>query len=142
MKIVELHKVSKNKIGHINYNCVKNEPSEIETFQYLTLFGFNIEIVKPVITKNYLNADILMTGTLWEVKGPESSNRNTLKIHFKKASKQANKVIFDLRKVLLDDEPVSDFLIRLFEGNSKINRMIIIKKNGGSVNEFRTGPHF
>lgn len=137
MKIIELHDVSRNRIGHLNLNGVKLEPKEKETFEYLTLYGFNIEVIVPVITKNHYNADILMAGTLWESKAPESSNRNTIKEHFKKASKQANKVIFDLRRVILDDKPVENYILGLFKKGGRINRMIIIRKNGKVFDIFK-----
>lgn len=137
MKIIELHKVPKNRVGHVNQNGVKLEPKEIKTFQYLTLYGFSIEVIIPVITKNHYNADILMAGTLWETKAPESSNRNTIKEHFKKASKQANKVVFDLRRLILEDKPVEHYLFELFKKSGRVNRMIIIRKDGRVFDIFK-----
>lgn len=50
MRIKELARVSKDKIGYINVNGVKLEPNEEATFNYLTLFGFNIELIKPSLS--------------------------------------------------------------------------------------------
>ena len=47
MKITVINKVPKNKIGILNKNGVKLKPNEDFTFKYLTLFGFNIEVIKP-----------------------------------------------------------------------------------------------
>ena len=90
-----------------------------------------------MITKNHYNADILMAGTLWETKAPESTNRNTIKEHFKKASKQANKVIFDLRQITPDDKPVEQYLMELFRKSGRVNRMIIIRKDGRAFDIFK-----
>ncbi len=70
MKIKELAKVSKDKIGYINRNGVKSEPNEEATFRYLTLFGFNIELIKPTGTKKAKNPDVLIMGSIWEAKTP------------------------------------------------------------------------
>ena len=43
MKTKEIEKVSKNRIGRISKNGVKPAPKEDDTFDYLVLYGFDIE---------------------------------------------------------------------------------------------------
>ena len=54
----------------------------------------------------------------------------------KKASKQASRVIFDLRNIKNGYDKAEYSLIKLFYGNTRIRRMIIIKKNGKTL-DFR-----
>lgn len=133
MKIVELKKAKKEKVGHINLNGVKPEPQERRTIRLLSQYGFNIEVIRPTNTPKTNNPDILMLGTIWEMKAPTSFNENTLKLRMKKAAKQAGHIVFDLRSVKKNSEKVEKYINGLFIGNSKMRRMILIKKDGRAV---------
>ena len=130
MKIVELHKVPKNKRGKINKNGIKPEPCEKFTLNYLILFGFNIELIKPVGVKGTNNPDVLIFGTIWEIKTPTSHNKNTIKMRFRHASNQAQKVIFDLRGIEKHADEVEKQIIELFKGDGNVRRMMLIAKSG------------
>ena len=129
MKIIELHKVPKNKIGKFNKNGIKLEPHEENTAELLTLYGFNIEVIRPINTPGANNPDILMTGTIWEMKAPRRYNEQTLKNRMRKAARQAGRVVFDLRNLDIAKEKTKQFVIKLFIGNSDMRRMIIIEND-------------
>ena len=137
MKVKELQQVSNDRIGCVNKNGVKSEPNEEATFSYLTLFGFNIELIKPTSTEKAKNADILIMGSIWEVKTPTSSSRSTIKARFRKASKQSTKVIFDLRFVNGDAEKVKQQIIEMFKGGGQVRRMMIIEKCGKMLDLYK-----
>lgn len=84
MKTVELQRAPKDRRGTIHKNGIKLELHEERTAKYLTLYGFNIEVIKPVNTPRMNNPDILMDGTILEMKAPIRYNENTLKIRMKK----------------------------------------------------------
>lgn len=130
MKIRELRKVSESRIGHVNRNGVRSEPNEEKTFSYLTLFGFNIELIKPTRTQRVKNPDVLIMGAVWEVKTPISSNPNTIKNRFREATEQATKIVFDLRNIKRNSDKVKEQIIGLFSGNGKVRHMMIIDNNG------------
>lgn len=130
VKIRELARACQEKIGHINTNGVKSEPNEIATFRYLTLFGFNIELIKPTSTEKAKNADILIMGSIWEVKTPISSSRSTIKARFRKASKQSTRVIFDLRFVKDDSDKVQKQIVEMFNMGGQVRHLMIIEKDG------------
>ena len=130
MKTKEIKKVSKNRIGRISKNGVKPEPNEDNTFNYLALYGFDIELIKPTRTKKVKNPDVLIMGAVWEVKTPISSNKNTIKNRFREAADQASKVIFDLRNIRNGADEAEKQIIELFKGNGKVRRMIVIEKSG------------
>lgn len=130
MQIREIPKAKKNKIGYINKNGVKSEANENETFSYLTLFGMNIELIKPTGIKKAKNPDIFIMGSIWEVKTPISTNRNTIKNRFREASRQASKIIFDLRFIKNNADKVEIQLINMFKTGGQVRRMLIIEKSG------------
>ena len=130
MKITEICQASDDKIGRVKRNGVVTEPHEDSTILYLTQFGFDIELIKPTSTKNANNPDVLIMGTIWEIKRPESSNETTIKNRFRKASKQATKIIFDLRGVKKDVSKVERRIMKLFKEGGRVKRMMIIEKNG------------
>ena len=130
MKIIELKKVPVRKRGRVNRNGVFLEPHEEKTIDYLAQYGFNIEVVKPVNTPKMNNPDIIIMGSIWEMKAPKIYNENTLKKHFKKASKQSDKVIFDLRGAKQDTLKIEKFILRKFREPGKLRRMILIRKSG------------
>lgn len=129
MKIIELEQVPKNKRGAFHRNGIKLEQHEVRTAKFLALYGFNIEVICPTNTPKINNPDILMSGTIWEMKAPTKYNEKTLKKRMKKASKQADKVIFDFRNMKKDYDKAQRYVIGLYKGNHKIRRMIIITKD-------------
>lgn len=140
MKIIELKKVPKNKIGKLNKNGVELEPHEENTAELLTLYGFNIEAIRPSNTPNIKNPDILMSGTIWEMKGPTSANKSTIKKRFRKAIKQANgKGVFDLRniKMIKEREDAFNTVIELFETSRGMRRIIVIKNDDKVLDIFK-----
>lgn len=129
MKIIELHQVPKNRRGTFHRNSIRLEPHEERTVKLLTLYGFSIEVIKPVNTPKVNNPDILMSGTIWEMKAPMKYNENTLKIKMKKASKQAKRIVFDFRNMEKEYKEAQEFVVKLFIGNYEMRRMIIITKD-------------
>ena len=53
MKIKELVRVPDDKIGRVNKNGVKPEINEENTFNYLTLFGFNVELNQATFSTEF-----------------------------------------------------------------------------------------
>ena len=137
MKIIELYQVSKNRRGSFRKNGVRLEPHEEKTAKFLTLYGFNIEVICPNNTPKTKSPDILMSGTIWEMKAPIKYNKNTLKKKIRKASSQAQRVIYDLRNVKKDHDELRRAVIKLFEGNPNIRRMIIITKDNQVLEFFK-----
>lgn len=129
MKIIELHQVPKSRRGSFHKNGIRLEPHEERTADYLTLYGFSIEAIRPTNTPKVHNPDLLMGGTIWEMKTPMSYNENTLKIRMKKASKQAKRIVFDFRNMKKEYDKAQKFVIKLFVGNHEMRRMIVVTKD-------------
>ena len=129
MRIIELYQVPKNRRGSFHNNGVRLELHEEGTARFLALYGFNIEVICPNNTPKIKNPDILMSGTIWEMKAPTKYNKNTLKKKVRKASMQAQRVVYDLRNAGKDHDELQKAVIKLYEGNSNIRRMILITKD-------------
>ena len=136
MKIAELKRVSKNKIGKLNKNGIKLEPHEEDTANFLLLYGFTIDVIRPANTPKSKNPDFLISGAVWEMKTPTTSNRKTLKKRMHEASEQANRLIVDLRHIKKDYPKVEKEIIKRFCDKSTFRKMILIK-NDGSVWEYK-----
>lgn len=130
MKITRLRPVPNDKVGRVKKNGVITEPQEDSTLLYLTQFGFDIEVIKPTSTQKVHNPDALILGTIWEIKTPESSNAMTIKNRFRKAAKQSERVIFDLRNIKIGANKVEKQLIGLLQENGRVRRMMIIEGDG------------
>lgn len=137
MKVIELERAPNDRRGQVNKNKIRLEPHEEKTINYLTLYGFDIEVVRPVNTPKINNPDIFIAGSLWEMKAPSIYNENTLKKHFKKASKQSDKVVFDLRGSKKDVLKIERFIVNKFKEPGRIRRMIVIRKNGRVFDFFK-----
>lgn len=116
--------------GKVNKTRNNLEPHESRTIGILANFGFSVETINPSNTPKSNNPDLLMLGTLWEMKAPISANENTIKKRFKKASKQANgRAIFDLTGITSENEKAEAIriIINFFEEKSSMRRIIIIQ---------------
>lgn len=130
MKIVELQKVSKSKRGKFRKNNVELCPHEENTINYLTFYGFTINVICPVRTPKMRNPDILIDGAIWEMKSPVSSNLKTIKKRMHEASEQATRIIVDLRRVKKEHKKVESDIIKRFRSKGSFRRMLLITKDG------------
>lgn len=64
MKIIELKQAPKNRQGSFHNNGVRLEPHEERTAKFLILYGFSIEVIRPMNTPKMNNPDILMDGAV------------------------------------------------------------------------------
>lgn len=130
MKIVELKRVSMDRIGRVNKNGVKLYPHEDSTALHLTQFGFDVEYIMPRHIYKSTNPDFLVNGTIWETKSPEGNGKNTIKHQFDGTSKQADKIILDLRRIKLPAEKAERQAMARFEKAINIKRLLLITKSG------------
>ena len=123
-------RVPKSKRGKFLENSVKIELHEKNAAMFLTLFGFNIEVVQPVNTPGMRNPDFLIDGVLWEMKSFKTCNLKTIKKQMYRASLQATHIIIDLREVKKEYEKVEREVTRRFCNRTSFKRMIMITREG------------
>ena len=133
IKITELHKVQKNKIGRINTNGMHKEHQENEAALHLALFGLDIEYIQQSNTKGTHNADFLIHGTIWELKSPNGSSLNAIERNFRAANNQASNIILDLRYFKIHYSKARVEALKQFKLFRRIRRMILIEKSGKTL---------
>ncbi len=106
MKIVEVQKTAKGKIGRVNKSGLNPEPHEESTALHLAQYGFDIDFVKP-----------------------RNAKESTVKEDFRKAKRQSDRVIFDLRRIKGDAEKIEKYIIKIFSAPGYVRRLIIIEKD-------------
>lgn len=107
----------------ISHN-IKLELHEIKTINFFLDRGEDVEQIPPSNTKHTSRPDIFMHSLAWEIKSPTSSNLNALSHLFYKAVQQSPNIIFDLRRLKLQD--ASMFLIKLFQSSRRAKNLLII----------------
>ena len=129
MKITELFKVPKNRVGRIVTNGAKLKAHEESTAVFLTQFGFNIEYILPTNTYKTHSPDFLVNSAIWETKSPDGSGNSTVGRQFHTASKQADRLILDLRRIKLPAEKAKRQALMRFEKSRNIKALLLITKD-------------
>lgn len=112
--------------GNLITNGVRLEPHEINTVVYYLARGEDIELIPPSNTPMNKNADFLMRGLVWELKCPMGKGLATVQHLFRKAAKQSENVIFDLRNFKGSERQVVALLNKLFNASRRVKRMHLI----------------
>lgn len=80
-------------------------------------------------------ADMVMNGLIWEIKSPIGSSRMTVSNQFRRASKQSTHLVFDARRVHLDENDVLS-QVRTEVKKRRFRAVLFITK-AGTVLEIR-----
>ena len=129
IKITELKKPASGRVGRKKFNGKEPLPHEKRTIKCLNKYGFDVETIIPSNMPGSRNPDILMMGTFWEMKAPQTDDKETIATHFRKAVKQSGgKAIFDIRYTK-NASSVEKDIIDLFVSTRGMRRIIIIKKS-------------
>jgi len=127
------NKLMKNKkIGKITRpSNIKPEPHEIKTAEFFANRGHNIEFLEPSWTKGSKTPDIQMDGLLWEIKVPQGNSKRTIENNYRIAEKQAQNIIFDLRRLPIDEtKAISQIRQQFYLRRRNTLRLLIITKSG------------
>jgi len=115
--------------GKITTNGVILRAHENATIVFLTQYGYDIELLVPIMNKGTKNPDIRMIGLNWEIKCPTGKSANTIKRSFKTALRQSKNIIFDLRNSKMLDKVNISKLEKEFTDIKAASRLIIITKS-------------
>lgn len=110
MKNVKIGKIDTTELN------VPPEKHEYETAKYFSNRGHNVKFIKPSSIKGFNSPDFKMCGKIWGTKSPTSSSDTSFEHNFRKAVKQSENIIFDLRRL-----------------NIKVERKYIVKLKKASV---------
>jgi len=118
--------------GRVYISALKSPPEkfEFETARYFADMGKEVVFIAPSKINNIKSPDILMDGVEWEIKCPTGSSDRTIENNLRKALKQSNSIIFDLRHIRVSEQKSINDLENRFHRIAKFKRLYIIKKNG------------
>ncbi|MDR0980141.1 MAG: hypothetical protein LBM12_03275 [Candidatus Nomurabacteria bacterium] len=125
------------KQGKITPNGVVLETHENSTVVFLTERGFDVELIKPVRTKGAKNADIILAGIVWEIKGLFGSSKRSIADHLYKASRQSPNIILDMRHFGLSKSFSIKEISKQFNIRRKIKRIKAIFQDGETIDFMR-----
>lgn len=110
---------------------VREAPSEHEVLTALRLAEEGMDVLFRIDSREegVKNPDVEMNQQIWEFKAPTGATDNTISDQFRRAGKQAQRLVLDLRRSGLDDELGLAQAGRRFAGKSKIVDLIVITKD-------------
>lgn len=106
------------------------EPHELKTARTLASYGADVHFRQLVHGNNKRNPDTIMFGRIWEYTPPTGSGKDTIAKQFRKAKRQAERLVIELRRCGLDDSDAIDQIKRRFYGKRQFRQMIIIDHSG------------
>lgn len=124
MKNVKMGKID---IAELN---VPPEKHEYETAKYFAKRGYSVVFIKPSDISGFNSPDFRMRGKIWETKSPIGNSLQTFVDNYKKAKKQSENIIFDLRRLNLKSEQIC---LKMLKGKAKspsIKTLLVITRDG------------
>ena len=119
------------KPGVIVPDGVRVADHEMTTAQTLAASGRQVMFRPLSHEEGVKNPDAEINGEIWEFKAPKgSSEKNTIYDQFKRARKQAERLVIDLRRCGLDDELALKQIKNRFTGQERIRHLIAIDHSG------------
>lgn len=120
------------KIGKIDISELNTPPEkhEYDTAKYFAKRGYNVNFIKPSDIKGFNSPDFKMCGKIWEAKSPTSSSNASFEHNFRKAAKQSENIIFDLRR--LNYRVEEKYIGKLMKASvsSRVKILLIITLDG------------
>ena len=120
------------KIGKIDISELNTPPEkhEYDTAKYFAKRGYNVNFIKPSDIKGFNSPDLKMCGKIWGVKSPTSGSNASFEHNFRKADKQSENTIFDLRRLnYIVEEKYIGKLMKA-SASSRVKILLIITLDG------------
>lgn len=117
-----------NKKGKIIPNGVSLEKHENDTVVFFTNLGFDIELIPPSNIPKAKTPDFNMNGKAWEMKSPSGKGRSVIEHAFKRAAKQSENIVFDLRRVNIPTKRAITEINRYLKASKRVKRIKIITR--------------
>ena len=120
-----------NKIGVIDISRLNNPPEkhELATAKYFSEMGKDVVFICPSSIPGAYRPDIIMDGVEWEIKSPIGKGKKTIERNMHKAAMQSQYIIFDLRRINLNEKQCISQLEQEFYERKYLKELLIIKKN-------------
>ena len=114
---------------------VPPEKHEYETAKYFANRSFDVVFIKPSDIKGRHTPDFWMQDKMWETKSPIKYSKSSFEDNLKKAVRQSEHIIFDLRRLSKKDG--DKYLVELAKKKKsrKIKTLLVITKDGRLLTE-------
>ena len=120
--------MSARRKGKIVSNGVSLEKHEKDTVAFLINLGYDIELISPSNIPKAKTPDFLMNGKAWEMKSPQGDSYTTVEHAFKRAAKQSENIIIDLRRMKIHTRQAKILIKKLLETSKRVHNIKIITK--------------
>lgn len=120
------------KFGRIDISALYYPPErhEYETAKYFAKLGFDIVFIKPRSIKGSHDPDFFMKSKVWETKSPNVYSKSSFQYNCRKAQKQSEHIIFDLRRLNKIDEQKYLTGLKRWSKMPRIKTLLVITKDG------------
>ena len=124
--------MKKFRTGRIDISALNVPPEkhEYETAKYFANRGFDVVFIKPRDTKGFNSPDFMMDNKAWETKCPIKYSKRSFEDNLKKASKQSENVIFDLRRLSAKDEIIYARELKNWSTKNQIKNLLVVTRDG------------
>ena len=122
----------KKIVGKINISALNTPPEkhEYEAARYFAKRGKNVIFLRPSDIKKHHTPDFMMDGKMWELKSPIVYGRNSFEDNLRRAVRQSEHIIYDLRYLNMNDEQRYIRELNKWKAKKRIKTLLVIKKNG------------
>jgi hypothetical protein len=122
----------KRVTGKIDISALNVPPEkhEYSTAVFFAKRGKDIVFIKPSDIKRQHTPDFAMDGKMWEVKSPVVYSKSSFEDNLRRAVKQSEHIIYDLRRLKLRDETVYIKELKKWSRKRKVRTLIIITRDG------------
>ena len=112
------------------------EKHELATANIFTKIGKNVEFLAPSRTKKANTPDVIIDGTVWEMKSPTGNSKYTIQNQFKRAAHQSQNLIIDSRRTKLPSKYIEKEIKKQISLRKSIKRLKLVTKTGKII-EFK-----
>ena len=121
-------KVKSGKI--IIPNGLYPEKHELETANIFTRLGKNVEFIETSKINRAQTPDVIIDGTVWEIKSPVGNSKYTIQNQFKRAAHQSPNLIFDSRRTKMAAKYIEKEISKQISLRKSIKKLKLITKSG------------
>jgi len=102
---------------------------ELKTAHALARHGFTVEFVAVSNNHKAKTADVVIDGTLYEIKSPKTDKLSAVERNLKRATKQSGNIIIDSRRMSkLHDATIQKFLAQKLKQQKTIKKILFVNR--------------
>lgn len=109
---------------------VPPEKHELTTARLFAEQGYNIKFIRPSNRKGNHTPDFWMNRLSWEVKSPRGKKLRCIADNIRDATKQANNLIIDLRRIKIPDQRCISKIRYEIKDKHNFKRILAITHDG------------